>query len=404
VEYGVHHISQSDAPADHSLDTLMVATGMYQQLLTAPRKPIVRYTAIIEINPDLDIPTVSAANVCDERSFLARLLGRVVREAPSVVVIDKRFGRNSCAASDAGTRETCRGREGGQGNSTGVGRGGGAPSRRAHPHAIGSIALRCRQPRSRRTTAPNAGLVNVADDNRRLPLNWLVYPNLASTKAGQPYPVDSLGLAAAKLHEPRLLQDNSRLASVLDKGEQPFLGFLTPEQYAGHRIYASEALCGHRLANDEEWRTCSVDNPLPISLRGRVVVIGESSPYMDQHRTIVGRIPGFYLHANYVEALLDDRFFRPAGPLPDVAFSLVFLVVLELILVLFHHSVWRAAASIAALVCVTVLALYFIVFFWTIYLDPILITGAALAIKIMHLAFASVPRVHLRADTSACQS
>jgi len=392
IEMAVHHVAAQHSEGDGYVDSLLVASGLYQRIATTPRTPAVHFTTVVEIDAKHDIPSVSLYNVCAERLFLARLLHRIAVESPSVVVIDKVFGATRCPADDPGTAALM----------TSI-----RDARTTVPVLVGIEAEAITPPlpdgaRATHTiveglklgTGPSeAGVVNVATDHRKLPIEWLVYPDAKSARENRPVALPSLAFAAAKLHEKRLLQDSPHLAELVKTGEQPFVGFLETSRFEGHRAYAGEVLCGRRLASNESWLTCDGTLPAPITLRGRVVLIGENDERVDQYRSIVGRIPGYYLHANYIEALLDDRYLIPAGLLFDILFSFAFLALLELILVLLHDSLWQAATGILLLCLVSMALLYMIVVHARMYVDPSLITGTALLIKVLHLAYAQVPGI-----------
>ncbi len=66
------------------------------------------------------------------------------------------------------------------------------------------------------------------------------------------------------------------------------------------------------------------------SCRGRIVVIGGkwhsdlgNGEFVDRHDTPVGPMQGMYLHANYIEALLDDRYQREVPVLVGLGFDLL---------------------------------------------------------------------------------
>jgi hypothetical protein len=67
--------------------------------------PAVHYTAIAEIDAARDIPSVSLHNVCAERAFIARLIGRIAIDKPSVIVIDKVFGADSAGRPGSRRRQ-----------------------------------------------------------------------------------------------------------------------------------------------------------------------------------------------------------------------------------------------------------------------------------------------------------
>lgn len=371
---------------DHSgvIDSVITATGIYQRLVTAPRQPIVRYTAVVEIDPLRDIPTISRNNVCLERAFLAHLLDRVSEAGATMIVVDKFFGKRSCQDDDAGTRALLeviariRAKQG----IVVVGlraQAGGAQSFIVDRLAFGTGDWSSQE-----------GIINIADDNRKLPLQWRIYANEAAATNNDERALvvrDTLALTAAKLHNPNLLVENKRLAAFMSEGLQPFIGFIGVDQYRPHwHAYASEVVCGRKVQPEEDWSQCLKERPPPGNLQRRIVLIGENDPDGDEHRTIIGRVPGFYLQANYIEALLDDRLYRPAGRIVDIGFSFLFVLAFELILTVLSETPVVAALLLGGLFAVSYLILYLVIMHWSIYIDP-LVGITAIVIKSLHLIY-----------------
>lgn len=387
-EIAVHHLSTDQTELSPLGDTFLVLSGAYNRLISAPRPPIVRYTTIIEINPSLDIPSITAMNVCGQRAFLARLLMRLDRADPRVIVIDKYFGRHTCDPQDSNTKALYSAIE---------------EIRKRRPLIVGLLSLPLPPSERERRAAsnyivdhlklppgadgPQEGLINVPGDTRRLPLQWSVFPDRRSADIGLPITVDALPLIAARHADPHLNRTSERLADLLRSGEHPYVGLLAPSRYIGHRYFASEIVCGRRLGDAEDWRACDDDFPVPPDLKGRVVVIGEDNAQLDQHRSAVGSVPGFYLQAGYIEAILDDRLYRPAGRFADIGVSFAILFALELVLALTHGSFWKGFVLSTATLAVCVFLVYMLVLHTGYYLDPFLVTGVAVAIKVLHPLF-----------------
>ncbi|TMH12882.1 MAG: CHASE2 domain-containing protein, partial [Betaproteobacteria bacterium] len=108
AEIGFEHLREADGSHSGLSESLVTVSGLYQRILTAERHPVVRFTAVVEIDPDKDLPGISAANVCAERDFLAHLLTRIDAANPAVIVIDKYFGRTTCTADDPATKALAR--------------------------------------------------------------------------------------------------------------------------------------------------------------------------------------------------------------------------------------------------------------------------------------------------------
>jgi CHASE2 domain-containing sensor protein len=345
--------------------SIATVTGAYQQIVTAPRTPVVRFVKVVEIDSAKDIPTVSDLDVCNERVFMAHLLKRISDAKPAMIVVDKFFGRNTCDDDDGmGTfalMETVK------------------TLRESHPVVVGLNTTPRSDGRHGSFIEPTLpfepedqflqeGIINVPHDNRRLPLQWLVYLHEDDDPA-QRRPVDTLALTTAKLYEPYLFEKNPKLAHLVLSGEQPFIGFVEPMQFKRwDHFYASEVLCGRRTTKDENWKTCKGGHSTISDLHSRIVLIGESNPDRDKHRSVVGQVTGVYLQANYIEALLDDRYYRPVGQGWDYMASLVFVILIELILSSSNTRI--AFIKLNLLVFVSYFVLKEITMHQSIYIDP----------------------------------
>jgi CHASE2 domain-containing sensor protein len=160
------------------------------------------------------------------------------------------------------------------------------------------------------------GNVNPAEDERKIPLK--------TELQGSPQCQDSLALAAASAYEeatdrqPRT-REKKTIANDI-KGYRYVFGSFVPEERF-QTIPIRELAAGERKA----MRAC----------RTRIVVIGgkwreslgQGKAY-DVHKTSVGPLTGLYLHANYIEALLDDRYMKEVPALPALFFDLIVGVLL----------------------------------------------------------------------------
>lgn len=97
-------------------------------------------------------------------------------------------------------------------------------------------------------------------------------------------------------------------------------------------------------------------------------------------------MPGVYAQANYMEALLDDRYFRPL-PFLDYVFGLVILAAFELILIAYRGRWLMKLLSVGVLFVATVAALYMTIMHLGWYVNPSSVGVAAVAIKLLHMAF-----------------
>jgi CHASE2 domain-containing sensor protein len=382
-----HALASEERPSAY-VDSLFALTGLYQRVLSAPRRPVVRHIAIVEIDPQKDLQGISASNICVERDFLAKLLTDIAEAHPALIVVDKSFGKTTCPADDPGTRALL------------------TTAAEIKKSGVGLIVgLRTRSlpstPQQHTTTGVSAvldptldfgdgnalhAIINIAKDNRRLPLQWRVYE---TKTADTPVVKDTLALAAARSYEPYLLEKSPLLRTILDSGEQPFIGFLDTDHFSLHRYYAGHVVCGAQVQPDTAWADCSND---PVAgLRNKIVLVAERDLDRDQHHsTTIGNVPGFYLQANYIEALLDDRYFRQGGHVLDFASGFVFLVLLELILIVYHGRLAATIFLIGAMTAVTYAAIYLTIMHIGWYIDPVPLGATAVTIKVLHLFYGLV--------------
>jgi hypothetical protein len=91
------------------------------------------------------------------------------------------------------------------------------------------------------------------------------------------------------------------------------------------------------------------------------------------------------LQANFIEALLDDRVFRPA-PILDYLFGIFIFVGLEFSLIALRGRVWLAVALIG-LAAFLILVIYVFAQELNWYLDPVAISAVPVLTKILSSFF-----------------
>lgn len=96
------------------------------------------------------------------------------------------------------------------------------------------------------------------------------------------------------------------------------LDYLPQADHAPYASFITEAAFDHKTAHE----VLTADpKALHDELSGRIIIIGAAwrkwafgtGPRIDLHPTPMGSMPGAYLHANYVEAILDTRTYPPFG-------------------------------------------------------------------------------------------
>jgi CHASE2 domain-containing sensor protein len=394
LELLFERIEQRQGSSSPFSDSFITATGLYQRIVTVRRDPKPRFTAIVEIDPAKGPRGVSDQNVCAERAFLAELIERIseARPPPAMIVIDKFFGAASCRSDDAGTESLLRAISHitqMQPVVVGIRTSPWQPSESKDGHRVHVVQERL----SIAKEGPffGEGVINVAPDNRRLALQWRVYQSRAAVMNHTPSVADTLSLAVAKLYDSRLLQNNTRLANLISQGVQPYIGFLKPEQFEPYHLYAGE-LCSGQASSAAP--RCAGQSVLSDIFRNKIVLIGENDSDRDSYPTIVGRVSGFYLQANYIEALLDDRFYTPGVKVASYGFAFLFFLGIELVLIRFHGRPLLALLSIGGLSAAALMLLFAIIMFSSVYIDPVGITVTAILLKLLHWAYDCIQPRH----------
>ena len=219
--------------------------------------------------------------------------------------------------------------------------------------------------------------------NLNLPLDRRQIPLVTPTKNPDPCS-NSLALAAVSAYEdvtdrkPRTWEKEA-VAHAITHDEFPFASFIPESSFQKIPI--------QDLANGtaEALKLC----------RGRIIIIGgkwhgdtgHGAP-VDTYSTPVGQLAGMYVHANYIEALLDDRY-QSEVPL---SFALMFdLFVGAWLYVQFHRAQTRKARlQILLIPSFLLFATYVIFTNLNFYLDFIL----AFSIYFLHLGVEYVRDYH----------
>ncbi|HVW25633.1 MAG TPA: CHASE2 domain-containing protein [Polyangiaceae bacterium] len=261
-----------------------------------------RYAHVVLLSPQTEGERVFY-DLCTQRSFLGDVVENLLNAGVSGIVIDKHFGRGVCPKDDPGTAHLVE-----------------VLTTSRVPVVIG---IRCHDTSELDREAPvvleesrlfepdqaatpvDLGLMLLNQDTKKIPLEWPVM-----TAAGsRPFP--TLAFAAARHHDPRVQDD---LKDLLASGRHPFAAFIDPRQFPA--TTAARVYCMHP-SREYDGIDCGRAEQVPrAELSGRVAIIGDDSSTRDRHSSAVGEIAGVFLHANYVEALLDDRYYRalPRGP------------------------------------------------------------------------------------------
>ena len=366
---------------------------LYRQVVAAPRSPLPRYTAVVEINPKADASTPSMLHLCEQRGMTARLLRVIAQAFPRAIVLDKHYEPqpNPCP-TDGEFMQAIRDLR--EANIPVI------VGRRVAEETVvrngeEQYYLRpslefwspdpCPQGLSRSGQGCMEGVTSLSNDTRKVALEWRVYEDEESAKSGHNLSWhDTLALSAARAYDPRLVEHHPRLVAFIERDEQPYVSFFSNKDI--------EAIPAGRLLSQPSL-PAKCDKPLAVpvlspdlrKLSGKVVLVGEINWDADSHPSVVGKSPGLYLQANYIEALLDDRYFRPM-PILDYVVGFLILLALELILTLSGHG-WIRALLITALFVVSIGILYLFIKLPGWYVNPGALGAVAIAIKLIQPLF-----------------
>ena len=359
--------------------SLFDAKEIYQKVVSAwPRQLVPRYTVVLLIDPEND-PTAKglAKNVCAQRRYLAKLLPDVARYDPAVIVIDKYFHGNGCDSQEATSElqkvfaETAKKlpivvgllvdeNSVQQGNDS---RSGPSYLLESSVSFDGSI---------------KEGIIHLDQDHRRLPLGWTVRwePN------GPAHFQETISLKTAKAYDSKLFDKYPDLKEAVEQRTVPFISQIHPSEFI--TLQAADFLCAGSKAGEPACagRRTADSETQPNYVRGRIVVIGERGRNLDLHSTYFGPTTGVFLQADYIEALLDERYYRPLPEWWNYLFGFVFSLLVERSLE--SRSALTAVMKTAGLLLTAFLVLV-LVARAGYYMNPVTLSAMILVAKLIDL-------------------
>jgi hypothetical protein len=292
--------------------------------------------AIVYIDPTVE-PAELLSNTCASRVFLAKLVQDLNKLHANVIVIDKYYSEDACGEKDK--NDFFKATLGGSAVPVVLGQ----PT---HPLSSNAKLEGC-MGMSRGITFPAGanvrfGLTRLDTDPLKLPTRWPVlndldHPNgtpvLLPDEAG-----DSLSLVAAKAQAPTI-ESIDPMPKLLTAGTHPYTTFVDLPS-----IHAMTAICtaedkpvysdGTPVPCDtQKWKqdAANIDGH-QLNLMGKVVIIGDiADADMQPFPKVVqpfpaGQVPGVYLHANYIQSLLDQRFLTQTPLWLTITFLMLFVI------------------------------------------------------------------------------
>jgi hypothetical protein len=375
VPYAMEFVVQRTNPKPYRpSDPLYVAVWKpefwYTIATTAgPRKPRARNVSLIKIARGIEPVHALGESPCSHREFMATLLQTVSRARPRAIVMDYWYSA-PCKHEYKGTSlllDAIR-----EASAT-------APvilirdSANSHEIEAYCPTHRIQLQSDEEVLGPTIpivgatpdsvqyGLARLNADTRKIPLTWYSYPNCdaAAARAGRQI---TATLAVATVQS--IFRDALRPFEELQRNVvHPFTSFITEDKFP---IYSAlNVICSDPDHSREKLPYCNAppgDRKLAANLSHRIVLIGEQHAN-DYYDTVIGRVPGMVLHANYIESLMDERSLKPVVDWLQIPIGLLWFLVIELI---FRR--WDTKPAHALLFAVGVTTVLGIVFYYVVIL------------------------------------
>ena len=363
-----------------------------------PRSRVVRVVMLKEHVEPRSVLT----NLCEQRAFLAKLIKRLEGMDPALIVLDKYFSPNRCPEGDEGTKLLFDAIQNRKvpivvGLQTDI-----LPDIELQetgqiPRACLILANRLEFSEGSVVTPLKFGLTRLNSDTSKIPLEWEVFDKGADVRNRMPKTLPTLSIVAAEQFD-HGLGSNEALEYLLRAGKHPFTSFIPTGDI---RTYSALALlCKDTSQGQTDWQHCDPsDDPLGDDLRGKIVVVGDWTNPGDQHPSMLGVVPGIVLQANYIEALLDDRFFKPV---PGGWIFVIYLLWLGVVCLIFAKV---QTPELAVLVCLGIAlvflgASYAVLVEWRYFLN-IWFQGGAFLLIVARWAEERAYRARERGQASA---
>jgi hypothetical protein len=323
----------------------------YQRLTNGPRANEARYTAIVTLN-QTDFPDV-LNEACKQRAAVAQLIPQLLQARAGEIVIDLAFSSAICPESE-------------DKSATPLLRSALLDAAAQVPVVIGQASLKLAElnqqqadllhgqdieedglilrpvidlPLQNPAYQISVGLIRLNEELRKIPLSWSVYEE-HSGKLSKKEHQQTLAFAAATFYRAPFPGGADTLTALNNEGRHPLTSLLPMSKFI--HIGAAALMC--KDASLGVLTVCQGGPPLEVrrKLNGKIVLLGWEDDPRDIHED---RLPGVFLQANFIEALLDSRYLHVVSTKWQILLSILWFGCIELCFQISNGRVEKALAG-----------------------------------------------------------
>jgi hypothetical protein len=352
-------------------------TPLYKQALRLAKLQESPQVSTVGIDAELE---QIQNNVCTGRAFTADLLQAIAAQGPSVIAIDKFYGRNSCPNGDKDTQKLID-----EIASLQVPVVVGASTHASSQNNTSSCLVLTPQLFTpiRHTFGLKAaagpavvytGLTRLNEDPLKIPLKWPVFAQDGDKRVAGNGAGDSFALVTARLANPDATS-TKEFENLLDSPQQPYAAVPVPAKDETtdargpvQKQTATNLLCTAGTPDAVKRWGLNCAGTKRLDVKGKIVVIGAEST-ADEWNLPGGTMYGFELQAHYIAALLGGAYLRDISPAWLLLPLALYYCLAELLLPymqIHKHPVrplWHVKHAVVweiGLFCVTMLIAFFV--------------------------------------------
>jgi CHASE2 domain-containing sensor protein len=338
--------------------------SLYQlQMRMIPRPLESHYVTLVSLTSVSEGPFKTP---CETRAFFAKLLPRLIEMRPAMIVSDVGFGKDNCGNDMQETKDLVAAIKAASDSTPIVVAQGTKTLREMTEEQVEELRRREFDENdlllNKSIPLPGSdnlrvGLIRMNADLKKIPIRWYVWDD----EKAQPRFEDSLSFAAAKRYRAAFPDKGARLQKLERAPYHPYASFLSGAEFS--TVPAIQAMCDQKHALAQNWRECGADEGNAEErekLHGRILMIGFGDDPKDLWQTVAGRLPGYALQANYLEALLDARVFLPLSLRNQLLLSFAWLLLVELPFWLHDFRTGQALFYSCVISCFVIFLLYYL--------------------------------------------